>query len=62
MPTVKDGATISAGTIFAQYDMPMMALPGSWDTDARICLRAVAPKPATIPAAVISIQTNEKAA
>ncbi len=62
MPAVKDGAAVSAGTIFAQYDMPMMALPGSWDTDARLCLRASAPKPATIAAAVIAIQTNEKAA
>lgn len=60
MPAVKDGVAVSAGTIFAQYDMPMMALPGTWDTDARLCLRASAPRPATIAAAVIAMQTNEK--
>jgi hypothetical protein len=54
-------AALSAGTIFLEYAMPMMALPGSWDTDARLRLRAVAPRPATVAAAVISVQTNERA-
>lgn len=62
MPQVKDGETVAAGTVFSEYDMPMITLPGSWDTDARLCLRAEAPNPATIAAAVIAIQTNEKAA
>lgn len=61
MPAVKDGAVVSAGTILSEYDTPMLALPGAWDTDARLCLRATAPRPATIAAAVIAVQTNEKA-
>lgn len=62
MPAVKDGAMIASGTILPEYDMPMTALRGTWDTDARLCLRAQAPRPATIAAAVIAIHTNEKAA
>lgn len=62
MPQVKDGQTVAAGTVFANYDMPGVALPGTWDTDARLCLRASAPNPATVAAAIITIHTNEKAA
>lgn len=62
MPQVKDGQTVDAGTVFANYDMPGVALPGTWDTDARLCLRASAPNPATVAAAIITIHTNEKAA
>jgi hypothetical protein len=62
MPQVKDGQTVAAGTVYANYDMPSVALKGTWDTDARLCLRATAPKPATVSAAIITIQTNEKAA
>ncbi len=62
MPQTKDGQAITDGTVFSAYDMPGVALKGSWDTDARLCLRATAPKPATVAAAIITIQTNEKAA
>jgi hypothetical protein len=61
MPAVKDGAPVASDTIFSEYDMPMTALRGRWDTDARLCLRAQAPKPATVAAAVIAIRTNEHA-
>lgn len=62
MPQVKDGQTQSAGTVYENYDMPGVSLKGTWDTDARLCLRAAAPNPATIAAAVITVQTNERAA
>ncbi len=61
MPAVKDGAVVASDAILPEYDMPMTALRGTWDTDARLCLRAQAPRPATVAAAVISVQTNEKA-
>ena len=62
MPAVKRGAPVADDEVFSEYDMPMAALRGSWDTDARLCLRAQAPRPATVAAAVIAIKTNEKAA
>lgn len=59
LPLMEDGATQSADTVHSDYDAPMTAFPGEWDTDARLCLRAVAPKPCTVLAAVIDVQTNE---
>jgi len=62
MPGVRDEEEVDEGTIFSEYDMPITALQGLWTTDSRLCLRAQAPKPATIGAAVIIVHTNEKAA
>ncbi len=59
MPGVEDGWDVDPDTIWASYDNQMFPLPGVWDTDARLCLQSVAPKPCTILAAVIPIQTNE---
>lgn len=59
LPLVKDGADISSHTIHETFDERMVALPGNWDTDARLCLQAVAPRPCTIAGAVIDLTTNE---
>jgi hypothetical protein len=36
----------------------MIEVPGEWGTDARLCLKAESPNPATICAAVVGITTN----
>lgn len=59
LPLVKDGAAVSTGTVHSSYDERMVPLPGNWDTDARLCLRATAPRPCTVLAAVIGVTTNE---
>lgn len=60
LPLVEDGVTTPADTIWSQYDAPMTKLPGEWHTDSRLCLRATAPRPATVCAAIIQVDTNEK--
>lgn len=60
LPKVIEGATVAADTIWSEFDAPMISLPGNWQSDARLCLRATAPRPACVNAVVIAITTNEK--
>lgn len=64
MPLVESDQTTSglstgAGTIWSEYDGPVMEVPGSWDVDARLCLLAQAPNPCTVGAAVVVMQTSD---
>lgn len=60
LPMVENGALVDQNSVWDEYDEPMFSLPGEWDSDARLCLRATAPRPCTVDAVVISVQTNEK--
>lgn len=60
MPLVKEGAVVNPDTVFAEFDAAMIELPGHWDTDARLCLKAAAPRPCTLAAAVVAVTTHEK--
>lgn len=59
LPDYEDGADTAANVIWDDRELPMTTLPGSWDSDARLCLRATAPKPCTVAAAIIQVTTNE---
>lgn len=60
MPLVESGATVDGDAVWAHYDEETFEFPGEWDTDARLCLKATAPFPVTLLAAVIEIETNSK--
>lgn len=61
LPRVNDaGAQVDADKIFSSYDKAAMPFPGLWNEDSRIHLRAKAPRPAMVMAAVPTITTNEK--
>jgi hypothetical protein len=60
LPAVRDGATVSDDTIHDAWDLDMTPFPGEWNTDSRLCLRATAPKPVTVLAAVLSVNTSDK--
>jgi hypothetical protein len=60
LPLVEAGQDTPDDTTWSIYDQPMIELPGSWNTDARLCLLAQAPNPVTVGAAVVAISTNEK--
>jgi hypothetical protein len=60
LPLVEAGQATPAGTVWSQYDEPMMELPGWWNSDARLCLLAQAPTPCTVGAIVIGFETKEK--
>jgi hypothetical protein len=61
LPLVESNETTAAHTVWEEYDEPVMALDGSWDTDARLCLQATAPRPCTVAACVIGVDTKETA-
>jgi len=58
LPLSIDGATVDTSLVWEDYDNPMISVPGSWDTDARLCLRATAPRPCMLLAAVIDVATH----
>lgn len=58
LPLVSEGATIAADTVHSEFDESMIEVPGEWDTDSRLYLKATAPRPCTVAAAVIGITTH----
>lgn len=60
LPLVKDEATISDDTVHSTFDEESFMFNGNWDSDSRLCLQADAPKPVTVLAAVISVETHDK--
>ncbi len=61
LPTVKDFQEVDADTIHVDFDAPTFPFGGHWNSDSRIAMRAAAPKPVTVLATVVGIQTNDKA-
>ena len=61
LPSSKDHQIVDPDTVHAEYDMPTFPFGGHWDSDSRLAIRASAPRPATLLAAVVGIQTNDKA-
>lgn len=60
LPAKEDGADVGDDDIHTSYDEEAFPFDGTWDTDSRVCLRAMAPKPATILAMIAVWNTNEK--
>lgn len=53
MPLTERYQAVGADTVWTDYDYESFAIGGTWDTDARLCLRATAPRPATVLAALV---------
>ena len=60
LPLIEADQVTSSGLVWPEYDEPTVEVAGEWNTDARLCLLAQAPRPCTIGAVVIGIDTNEK--
>ena len=60
LPQVFDGDVVAADTIHSTYHQEDFAFGGEWDTDSRICLQAVAPRPCTLLAAITEMESVEK--
>lgn len=61
LPAMEMGAVTPDDTVWEAFDRDSFEFSGTWDTDSRLCLQAQAPRPCTILAAVISMDTNDKA-
>ena len=60
LPSMEDGAETDADAGWDHYDKSAFEFAGRWDTDARLCLVANAPRPCTILGAVVGLATHDK--
>lgn len=60
LPATKDGAVVADDTVHTSYDEEASSFGGTWDTDSRICLESESPKPCTVLAAVVPVETHDK--
>jgi hypothetical protein len=58
LPAEEEGEILSNNKIWETYDQPVIPFNSDWTTDTRICLQSVAPKPVTILAVTITVETN----
>lgn len=58
LPDVIHGKTWGDDTVFETLDLQMQTTNGDWNTDSRLCLTAKAPRPVTVLAAVMEINTS----
>lgn len=61
LPLVEKGVAIDTASVWDSYDNDMISFNGEWTTDARLCLEANAPRPCTVMAAVLNVDTQSKA-
>jgi len=60
MPKVEAGQETDPDFIWEDYHEENFSFGGEWKPDSRICLQAIAPKPATIMAAIAEFESVEK--
>ena len=56
LPLVEDEATVAADYLWETYDKDELILNGSYDSDTRLILKATAPRPCTVMAAVVTVE------
>lgn len=61
LPLIEAGKEIDTDSIWTDYDYEAFTLPGEWKADARLCLKATAPRPCTVLAAVIGVEGHDAA-
>lgn len=54
------GEIVDDQTVYEDFDHEAFTLDGTWTTDARLCLEARAPRPVTVLAAIVDVETHEK--
>ena len=55
----KNGSAVATDTVHTAFDCEPITFPGEWSSDARLCLQAAAPRPCTVLAAVVQVETND---
>jgi hypothetical protein len=60
MPSYENESEVGTNHVWEDYDKDMFPFPGSWDTDSRLCLRATAPRPATVLAVTTAMTVHDK--
>jgi hypothetical protein len=60
MPLVESMDAVGADVVHSVYDEDSFPLNGTWDTDTRLCLRAQAPRPCNVLAALMVLDEVDK--
>lgn len=60
LPLIENDDEVDGDTVHADYEGDLIEFPGDWTTDARFCLRATAPRPATVCSCVVDVHMNER--
>ena len=60
LPLIIGHMPVNPDSIWDEFDAETFPFGGSWNTDSRLYLVASAPRPVTVLAAIISMQTNDK--
>lgn len=60
LPRLYQGRPVTTDEIFTDYEEPATSFGGEWKPDSRLCIRATAPKPCVLNAAVVTVETNDK--
>lgn len=60
LPQVLEGATVATDTVWSDEELEPFTIPGEWETDARLCLQAEAPRPCTVLAAILGEKINPR--
>lgn len=58
LPSVEAGADVDADHVWTEYDYDLFGINSAWTVDSRMCLKASAPRPATVLGAAMVIETN----
>lgn len=61
LPDTEDWADVADDFIHSSYDFDAIPFDSRWNTDARLCLQASAPRPCTMMAAIVTVNTRDKA-
>lgn len=59
LPKVVAGSTVSSSDIHSSITIPPVTFPGNTSVDERLFLRAKAPRPCTVSAAILGITTDD---
>lgn len=57
MPEIEAGTDVT-DEVSADYDQEVIAFPGTWTTNARVCIQGQAPRPATVVAITPDLTVN----
>jgi hypothetical protein len=58
LPLMEGYEAVDPDSVWAAYNYESFSLPGEWEVDSRLCLKAAAPRPCTLLAAIPGLSAN----
>lgn len=58
LPLMYQGAPVDSNSVYSEYDEESQSFPGNWNTDARVCMEARAPRSCNVLALTIEGQVT----